>query len=117
MTGRFARMTDDELRAFVLGVCDGRIFTSSDVPGYLLGSVFMPIVLGAFAGWSEDDVQQVGLLWEYLHEAGPLSVNGMPTFFSCRVMHCDDLDRALVAIDAEHERSKRIEQPPPKAEP
>ena len=93
------RMTDDELRAFVRGFCDGQIFTSAqcradeDLP-----MVFMPLALGALAGVPYDVIATIGCLYESLDKAGPRSINGMPSFFSFRVMHVEDWKRAVVAI-------------------
>lgn len=39
--------SDEELRNFVRGYCDGRIYTSNDVPPDMLYMVFMPLMLGA----------------------------------------------------------------------
>lgn len=50
----------------------------------------------------------LGLVWEYLSEAGPRSVNGMPIFMSLRFMHIEDWNRARTAILREEERRKNI---------
>ncbi len=110
MSERPARCSDDELREFVVGWCDGRIFCSAELPTPdLLGSVFMPLALGALQEWTREEIGLIGVVWEYRREAGPLAVNGQPVFFSCRLMHRDDWERARRAIDRELERRRTIE--------
>lgn len=41
------RMTREELKAFVLNYCDGKLTLSCNVPGDLLHMVFLPLVFGA----------------------------------------------------------------------
>lgn len=104
------RMTDEELKQFVLDACDGHIFTNTmcnrpeDV-----SIVFMTIALfppGLF--YTKEAIQQVGIVWERMSEAGPRAVNGMPMFMSHRLMHIDDWKRAAKAIDAELERRDQV---------
>lgn len=100
------RMTDDELREFVIGYCDGRVFTSDDVgkgQAHLMHYVFMTLVF-----MDEPLHPDTGLLWEWIREAGPRGINGMPMFTSHRAMHKDDWERAKKAIVAELERRKEI---------
>lgn len=53
--------------------------------------------------------QHLGLFWEWMSAAGPRSVNGYPIFFSCRIMHTEDWERARRAIIREQERRESIE--------
>lgn len=103
-------MSREELAAFVLGVCDGKIFTLHHIRESerksMAGMVFMPIFFGAFSGLWPGELEQVGTVWEYLHEAGPLSINGYPIFMSLRVICKDDWERAIKAIDKEEARRK-----------
>jgi len=105
-----ARMADEELAKFVLGVCDDKIFTMHHIPEgsrtNVGGMVFMPLTFGAFGGWFEAELENIGTVWEYMSEAGPRSINGYPMFFSCRLMHTDDWKRACRAIDKELARRK-----------
>lgn len=109
------RMPDDELRAFVDDYLRDRIFTSANIrdPGRDLGIVFLPIALGAFEGWPREKLEEIGILWEHMdpRKMSPRSVNGMPCFFSFRIMHKDDWARAVRAIRAEEDRRKNIALP------
>lgn len=104
-----ARMSDDEIRQFVLDYCDGQLFTSHDVkePKMVL-SVFMPLALGAFSSYNPESLKQIGLFYEHRSKAGYWAINGCPTFSSVRILHKDDWARAIPAINAELERRKSI---------
>lgn len=100
------RMTEEELKQFVLGVADGRIFLGSFAPEDLVGSIFMPLFLGALEGIP---LESLGMVWEYNNKALPRCINGYPMFTSCRMMHKDDWKRAFEAINKEKERRESIE--------
>jgi hypothetical protein len=104
-----ARMTDDEIRQFVLDYCNGQLFTSEDVkePKMIL-SVFMPLALGGFAAYNPESLKQIGLFYEHMSKAGYWAINGCPTFGSVKILHKDDWTRAIPAINAELERRKTI---------
>jgi hypothetical protein len=107
------RMSDAELREFVLGVCDDKVFTSAHLQQReggldLLRMVFLPLALGAMKEAPEAHIKDVGLMWEWMREAGPRSINGYPMFFSVRFMHQLDWERALPAIKAELKRREEL---------
>mgnify|MGYP003394655604 CR=1 FL=1 len=114
-----ARMGDDELRKFVIGLLDNSIFTSAhirDSDKHLMGSIFLPLMLGMFRyhsdGEIEETLKEVGVFWAYMHEAGPRAINGYPNFFSVRLMHIDDWRRAFSAYEVEMKRRDAIQLPP-----
>lgn len=43
--------------------------------------------------YQEHRVKSIGLVYEYLSEAGPMSVNGKPTFFSLRLLNKADTEK------------------------
>jgi hypothetical protein len=98
-------MDNGELTKFVVAMCDGKVFTSLHVRDKnLLGMIFMPLVLGGLASLSKAAISDIGLIWEYLEQAGPRSINGYPIFFSARLMNRTDMERAMVAYDKEMAR-------------
>ncbi len=104
------RMTDAQLREFVLGVLDGRIYidhqvrSPADVP-----MVFFPLLFGVLGGYNKDSLQsRIGCIYEYLDKALPRSVNGRPCFMSMRLLHMEDWKRAHAAMLVEEERRKNI---------
>jgi hypothetical protein len=112
MTWTCPRMSDEDLRQWVLDFLADRVFTSLHIPtGHqdMLGTVFMPLALGGLQKVPEEEIQNIGLFWEYMHTAGPRAVNGLPMFMSMRFMHRDDAERAFKAIDRERKRQQEIE--------
>lgn len=104
------RMSDDALREFVNGYCSGDIYTNYHLPSSdFTVLVFMPLALGALKYFTQVELELIGCIWERLSTAGPRSINGCPTFFSCRLMHADDWKRAKKAIVKELKRRKEIE--------
>lgn len=90
--------TDDELKQLAVDWVEGRIFTSFDIhPGdmpFMLTKVFMLISLGALAELSKKQLDDVGMIYEYMSEQGYRSVNGYPMFIkSLRWMTRADTER------------------------
>jgi hypothetical protein len=87
----------EELKQIAMDLVDGKIFSDrhlGESNQSMLGSVFMPIVLGAFSKMTEEELKEgkVSFIYEYLSEAGPMAVNGMPTFFSMRVLNKEETE-------------------------
>ncbi len=105
------RMPRKDLAKFVMDFCDDKVFTSAHVRDSqaenLLHLIFMPLALGALQGLYEHEVKNIGLIWEYMSQAGYRAINGYPTFLSCRLMHKDDWDTARKAIQREMKRRKK----------
>jgi len=107
------RLSEADLRTFVLDVLGGRVFTSGQVrDNSLLPMIFMPVALGGFAEYNPDSLKEIGILYEFLDQALPRGINGYPIFASVRIMHRLDWERARKAILAEQERQRSIEIPP-----
>lgn len=76
-----------ELKQLAMELADGKIFCDRHVSDEnLMPVIFMPISLGAFAGEDKKKIMDIGLIYEYLSEAGPRSINGYPIFFSMRTL-------------------------------
>jgi hypothetical protein len=52
--------------------------------------------------WVEAQTDEIGVVWEYHSKSMPRSINGLPCFMSCRIMHKDDWKRATKALDKLH---------------
>lgn len=108
-----ADVSPEQMKEFVLGVCDNRIFTdrhlSEDEVKNNLSLVFMPLMFGAL-----DSIQMdtIGCIWEYWSEAGPRSVNGKPIFFSMRLMNVKDTEFAFAQIKKEMSRRENLKLDP-----
>jgi len=59
-------------------------------------------------GFLKQWLANIGILYEYMSQAGPRSINGCPMFFSVRYMHREDWCRARGAIQREEERRQNI---------
>jgi hypothetical protein len=92
------RLSEDEIKEVATGLVKGHYFCATQCPPDMIGMVFMVIGLG---GLGDIDPETVGNIIEHLDKAGPRSINGYPTFFSCRVIHRDDwsviVDKATAA--------------------
>jgi hypothetical protein len=104
------RLSEEALRKFVLEFLGGAIYTSADIRrAEDIAIVFLPVALGLFEGCTKEELSQVGVIWEYLSKAMPRSINGMPIFSSCHLMHLEDWKRAGLAIEREQLRLKNLE--------
>jgi len=93
-TNTINRMSKEDLKQFIFDLCDGKIFSSTQLPEgqtNLLGMIFMPLALGALSSFPKEEIEKIGCVWEYLAKASEMGVNGYPCFFSCRLMHKEDL--------------------------
>jgi len=52
--------------------------------------------------WIKAQTDDIGIVWEYHRKSLPRSINGLPCFMSCRIMHKDDWKRATKALDKLH---------------
>jgi len=101
-TPKLYRLSDDELRKFVLDYIANDIFTHfqlGDQAEQMMGMVFMPLSFGALADWTKEEVADIGCIYARISEGTfPRSINGFPIFGSCAFMHKDDWNRARAAI-------------------
>lgn len=56
--------------------------------------------------YRENMLKSIGLVYEYLDKAGPRGINGMPNFFSCRLLNQDDAKKMFEY----YEKYKEIRQ-------
>ena len=103
-------MTDEEtetarITQLVLNICDNQVFTDrhcrepSDI-----GIVFMVLSLAPKEQFPTD----LGMVWEYMSEAAPRDVNGMPCFFSCNFETAANAERIWAGVKQEMERRKAV---------
>ena len=103
--GAIASKTDEELRALARDRVEGRIFTDRDCPPELLASCFMVAALGGlteivrFTKEHPNSPERLGLVYEYLTEAGERGVNGYPMFMSIQVLNAADREKIAGYID------------------
>lgn len=73
---------------------DGKVFTSRQITNVQdLRRVFVPIALGAFKDYTVDQINDIGLIYEYYKVAGPRGINDMPMFFSMRMLNLANFNK------------------------
>ena len=95
--------TEKDLKQIAMDLFDGKIFSDrhiSENEAHMIGNVFMPIALGAFKDTPEEELKNIGMIYEYLSEAGPRSINGMPMFMSFRYLTKDEAKDMFVHYEA-----------------
>ncbi len=98
--------TDAQLKQIAIDIIEGRIFSHWNIERPEdVRHVFMPISLGAFAKCTDEEYNNVGLVFEYLDKAGPRTINGMPNFFSMQIVNVKDTE-IIRKHYAEYEKMK-----------
>lgn len=83
--------TPDELKQIAVDLRAGRIFTDRHVKGpEEMSMVFMVLLFLDEKALAELKANPPGMVYEYLSEAGPRSINGMPCFMSHRYLTLED---------------------------
>lgn len=94
-------LTDEAICEVAEGMKAGIVLTSEQSPANLFGSVWMVMMFMDPKHLAEMALKDITLLYEFTDKAGPRTINGYPSFFSCRMMNRDDhkrLHEKLVAI-------------------
>lgn len=79
----YTNKTEVEIKQLAMDIVDNKVFISNYVKNPdSLATVFMPIALGSFKDFDEEDIKDIGLIYEYYDKAGPRSINGLPCFYS-----------------------------------
>jgi len=81
--------TDQELKELAMGMHSGTVFSNMHLrkgDENMMSMIFMPLALGALSKMTEEEISDVGLIYEHLSAAGPRGINGYPTFFSFNIL-------------------------------
>lgn len=111
------RMTEEQRRAFVHGLCNGTVWTDRDCSSAAEARmVFLPLSF-----MSRDDLpplESVGVVWaDITLDTHQGALNGIPIFFACRFMHAEDWNACRVAALDELERRSAVAVPASPAVP
>jgi len=90
--------TDKELKEIAMAIRAGTIFTDRNIKPedqYLAGSIFIPLLLMDEKGRKELVDSKPGMIYQYMSEAGPRSVNGYPCFFNMRILSQEEMEKVL----------------------
>ncbi len=105
----YVAKTDEEIKKLAVDLQAGKIYTDRHISSINnLEMVFMTIALGAFAEWKEEDFKKLGLVYEYLDQAGPRSINGMPCFMSHRTLSLDDARKVFAKANEIDDMLKKL---------
>jgi hypothetical protein len=88
------RLSEAEVKQLAVDVVDGRIFLSNN-PEAVRSAWAVPL-----AFMTDPIPRDCGGFFEEVSRAGARSINGYPTFFSFKMLHNDDLEPVLAAIEA-----------------
>lgn len=96
--GNLASQKPEELEKLAWDIVGGQVYTDRHCPDNLIMSVFMPMMLVEDKSFVDD----VGLVYEYLDQAGPRSINGQPMFMSMRCLNKADTKILIDRVAALH---------------
>lgn len=89
--------SDAELEQLAQDVVAGRVFTDRHCPNLEdLRMVFLALALADKEQIQELRKLDIGMLYEYLDQAGPRSINGMPCFFSFQYLNSEDFAKFAI---------------------
>lgn len=92
----FKKLTEEEIKDLANDIYKGLVFTDRHIQRPEdLSRVFMPLIF-----LKEKDIEDLkknppGMTYEYMSEAGPRSINGMPMFWSVRMISQEDAKKVL----------------------
>ena len=94
--------TEQELKSLAIDIFEGKVYTDRHIPkeeenGLMM--VFMPLALGGGKDWTDDDWKTIGMIYEYIDQAGPRSINGMPSFFSFNMLSTEQATKVAKFYD------------------
>ena len=96
MTRALVSPSDDDIREVAMAAIGDRLVIADQVPPDLLGSIFMPLTLGAFKDYTNDELLVItvfGIVGK--HATFAMGVNGWPMFMECQIWPRDAMNRAL----------------------
>jgi hypothetical protein len=86
--------SDEELKKLAVDIEDGLVFTNLHLKDKLrLKSVFMLLNFFTKEQMKKLEEEKVGLIFEYLGEAGPIAMDGLPSFFTVRFLNESDTEK------------------------
>jgi hypothetical protein len=82
-----------EQKKLALDIAEGQVFGSWSIDKHdekLMGNIFMPLIFMSKEQLESMTKNKVIHIYEYVHKAGPRSINGYPIFSSMRYMSKDE---------------------------
>jgi len=88
-----------QLEEIAQGIYNGEIFTDRHCSAVEIPIVFMPIALMTTEQWDKIITSDAGMIYEYLHAAGPRGINGNPCFFSMKLLTTGQANQVLKMLE------------------
>ena len=104
---RYKMMETKELKQLAMDIIDNKVFGTWNLkdPEKELPMVFMIYLFFDEKDRKEMIKQEIVHFYEYYNKACPMSVNGMPTFLSCRNINKNDWNEVIKYVK-QYERTK-----------
>lgn len=88
------KLEEEYLSQLAKDIATGKVFCSYFIPEEqqqgILGVVFMPLFLGALKEYTEEEIKNIGFIYEYYEKSMSRSINGYPIFYSCGFVNKED---------------------------
>jgi hypothetical protein len=81
-----------ELKQIAVDLAEGKIFSNLQLGNqqHMLQSVFMVLIFLDEKAHNSMKENEIVFVYEYMHDAGPMAINGFPTFMSMRMLGKED---------------------------
>lgn len=90
--------TDTELKDLAMAIVKNEVFTHCHLDNQSdIGMVFIPLSFGL--NLPEEDLADIGMVYEYNSKASPRSVNGYPMFTSLNLLNKEDFKKVNEKIN------------------
>lgn len=99
---KFPNLEKEVISQLAKDIATDKVFCSFYLPESelnLIGSIFMPILFGALKDYTQEQIKDLGFIYEYYDKAGPRGINGYPMFMSCGFVSKDDANRIQNKVD------------------
>lgn len=63
----------------------------------------------AYKYFNENYISSIGLVYEYMSNAGPMSVNGLPNFFSARFLNIEDTEKMFKFYESYKQKREEVD--------
>lgn len=84
-------LTEEEIKKLADDIYKGLVFTDRHIKNPEdISRVFMPLVLLKEEQIEEFKADMPGMIYEYMENAGPMAIDGMPMFLSFRYISKED---------------------------
>lgn len=92
----FKKLTEEEIKKLANDIYVGNVFTDRHIKNPEdVSRVFMPLVFLDEKQAKELEKKAPGMIYEYMSEASPMMINGMPAFATLRMLSREDAKKVI----------------------